>query len=90
MNYIGYIAAILTTLSFIPQVIHTIKSQDTKSISLMMYTMFFFGTMAWLTYGILLFAWPIILANGVSMLLAGVILIMKVRNVLSGKDKTTH
>ncbi len=46
--------------------------------------------MGWLTYGILLFAWPIMLANGISMLLAGIILSMKIRNVLSGKDQTTH
>lgn len=87
MNYIGYIAAFLTTFSFIPQVFHTIKIKDTSSISLSMYSMFFLGTLGWLIYGIGMDALPIILANGISMSLAGIIFFMKLKNVMTGKDK---
>lgn len=84
MEYIGYIAAILTTASFLPQVIHTIRVKDTTSISLSMYTLFFVGTICWLAYGIELGSLPIIIANGITMTLSGVIFAIKLKNVVTG------
>lgn len=79
-EWIGYIAAFLTTSSFIPQVWHIWKTRHTQGISLRMYVFFTCGVALWLIYGLLLSAWPIIIANSVTLLLAGTVLVMKVRN----------
>ncbi len=63
IEMIGYIAGILTAISFIPQAILTIKTQNTKSISLMMYIIFSTGILLWLIYGIVINSMPIIAAN---------------------------
>ncbi|MFT6335398.1 MAG: MtN3 and saliva related transmembrane protein [Saprospiraceae bacterium] len=82
MNYIqiiGIVAAVLTTLSFLPQAIKAIKTKDTRGISLTMYSLFFLGVTLWLIYGILINDLPIILANGLTFILAGTILILKLK-----------
>ncbi len=75
----GYLAAIATTLSFVPQTIKTFRTRDTGSLSLGMYAFFTFGVICWLIYGILLGEWPIILANTLTLVLALSILGMKLR-----------
>ncbi len=82
MNFadlIGTSAAILTTVSFIPQVWQIWRTRHTKDISLGMYATFTFGVALWLAYGILLQSWPIIIANSITTCLAGAVLIMKIR-----------
>ncbi len=76
---IGYIAAVLTTASFIPQAWHTFKTRDVRGISLGMYSTFTLGVAAWLLYGLLLDAWPIVIANAITLVLAAGILGMKLR-----------
>jgi len=76
---IGYIAAALTTASFVPQAWHTFRTKDVSGISLGMYSVFTVGIALWLVYGLLLSAWPIVLANAITMLLASLILVMKLR-----------
>jgi len=76
---IGTIAACLTTISFVPQVWHTLRTRDVRGISLGMYSLFTVGVMLWLVYGILLMAWPIIIANAITTSLALAILVMKLR-----------
>lgn len=78
-EWIGSAAATLTTCSFIPQVLRVWRTRHTKDISLLMYTFFTIGVALWLVYGILLASWPIILANGITLLLAGTVLILKLR-----------
>lgn len=77
--YIGYIAATLTTLSFLPQAIQVFKTKDVSSISLGMYCIFTTGVLMWLVYGALQTDWPIIVANVITFVLAFSILIMKIR-----------
>jgi MtN3 and saliva related transmembrane protein len=79
-EWIGSLAAILTTVSFIPQVWQICKTRHTQDISLRMYLLFTCGVGLWLIYGILLAAWPIIIANAVTLLLAGTVLILKLRH----------
>jgi MtN3 and saliva related transmembrane protein len=82
MDYIqsiGIIAAILTTASFLTQAAKAIRTKDTRGISLTMYSLFFLGVTLWLIYGILVNDLPIILANGVTFILAGTILILKLK-----------
>jgi MtN3 and saliva related transmembrane protein len=76
---IGYCAAFLTTLSFVPQAWLTFRTRDVRGISLGMYSVFTFGVALWLLYGVLMGAWPIVLANAVTLALASVILGMKLR-----------
>ena len=79
IDLIGYCAAALTTLSFVPQAWHTFKTRDVSGISLGMYSAFTLGVALWLVYGLLLGAWPIVLANAITLALAAAILWMKLR-----------
>lgn len=76
---IGFLAAILTTASFVPQAWHTFRTRDVRGISLSMYSVFTAGVACWLIYGLLLGAWPIVIANCITLALAGTILVMKLR-----------
>lgn len=82
MNFvtlIGLIAATLTTVSFLPQVIKIWKTKSTKDISLGMYLTLTIGVFLWLVYGLLIKDIPIILANGVIFVLALSISILKAK-----------
>jgi MtN3 and saliva related transmembrane protein len=76
---IGFIAAILTTVSFVPQVLKVWRTRSAKDISLGMYSLFTLGIAAWLVYGVLIDSWPVILANLVTLVLAGSVLVMKLK-----------
>lgn len=82
MNFItiiGFLAATCTTISFVPQVWHIIKTRDTKGISLNMYAIFALGVFLWLLYGCFLFSLPIIIANSITLVLAIIILMLKIK-----------
>ena len=83
---IGYIAASLTTASFLPQAILTIRTRDTSSLSLSMYSIFTLGVLCWLIYGLYISDKAIIAANAITFILAGIILIYKIYNVLAKKN----
>jgi MtN3 and saliva related transmembrane protein len=76
---IGYLAAVISTASFLPQVWHTLKTRDVSGISLGMYSVFTAGVSLWLVYGLLLASWPIVIANFITLTLAASILVMKLR-----------
>ncbi len=76
-DYLGYAAAICTTGSFIPQVRMVWRARSASGISSGMYLIFIAGVAMWLGYGIALGAWPIIVANFVTLLLASSVLLMK-------------
>jgi len=78
-SIVGSIAACLTTLCFVPQVIKVLKTRHTKDISLAMYIIFVFGVFMWLVYGIMLGKLPIIIANVATFILASIILYVKVK-----------
>lgn len=75
---LGYVAAALTTGSFIPQALLTLRTRDVSGISVGMYAAFALGVALWLVYGLRLGEWPIVLANAVTLALALVILVTKV------------
>jgi len=85
IDIFGFIAALLTTSAFIPQVIKTIREKDTKSLSLPMYIILTAGLLLWLTYGILIKDWALIIANSITGLLALIILIAKIKYDLLSK-----
>lgn len=78
-EWMGYVAAVMTTAAFVPQAIKTMRSRNTRDISLSMYAVFTVGIAFWLGYGIWLNSWPMIGSNIVTLLLAGTILGMKLR-----------
>lgn len=80
MEWAGYTAAAMTTLAFVPQAWKTIRTKDTRSISLGMYVVFTAGIAMWLVYGIALDSMPMILSNIVTFLLSATILGLKLRH----------
>jgi MtN3 and saliva related transmembrane protein len=76
---IGLAAAFCTTASFLPQAIKTIQTKNTSGISLSMYSLFAFGTLLWLTYGLADGNLPVTIANGITLIFAVIILVYKIR-----------
>jgi len=77
VTVIGLIAATLTTIAFLPQVIKTWKSRSAKDLSLGTFSIFTCGVIMWLIYGLLILDLPIILANGITLLLVGALVVFK-------------
>ncbi|NLE33232.1 MAG: glutathione synthetase [Bacteroidales bacterium] len=88
ISVIGVLAAIASTLNQLPQAYKTIRSKDTHSLSLGMYSLVWAATALWLIYGILIKDVPLILSNSISILPITYILSMKVYNTATGKDAT--
>ena len=87
---IGYCAAFLTTIAFLPQAIQSWRSRDLTSISLGMYSLFTAGVGLWLIYGLIIEKWPLIFANALTFALAMSILILKLRDTHLRKNKESH
>jgi MtN3 and saliva related transmembrane protein len=79
IDFIGYVAATCTTLSFLPQLIRVVRLRSAREISLGMFLIFSVGTALWLIYGVFLHSKPVIVANAVTFVLAMSILVMKLR-----------
>jgi MtN3 and saliva related transmembrane protein len=79
IKLIGFAAATCTTVAYAPQVIKVWKTRSTGDISLGMFLVMVLGLALWLIYGLLSGDAPLVAANAITMLLAGVILVMKLR-----------
>jgi MtN3 and saliva related transmembrane protein len=79
IEVIGYMAAVLTTVSFVPQLLRVIKLRSARDISLGMFLIFTTGTLAWLVYGVLAHSRPVWIANSVTFVLSLSILVLKLR-----------
>jgi len=79
IDLIGYVAATMTTVSFLPQLIRVIKLRSARDISLGMFLIFTVGTTFWLIYGLLSRSLPVAIANGVTLVLSASILYLKLR-----------
>ena len=77
--WMGTVAAMLTTASFVPQALRIVRTRDTHSLSLPMYLVFTAGVGFWLGYGLVLMSWPMIVANAITFVLAATILVLKLR-----------
>jgi MtN3 and saliva related transmembrane protein len=84
-QWLGYVAAVLTTGAFVPQAWHTFRSQDLAGISIGMYSAFTLGVTLWLGYGLALGEWPVILSNAVTLALASLILVRTWRSRRPGR-----
>lgn len=90
IDLLGYFAACLTTVSFLPQAISCLKTGKTDGLSLPMYAIFSTGVALWLGYGLAVGSWPVILANLITLGFALIILSLIIRNrkqVPSGRDR---
>lgn len=79
-EWLGVVAATLTTVSFVPQAMKTIRTRDTSGISLGMYVAFTIGVGFWFGYGLVLQSWPMIVSNAITFVLAMTILLLKLRH----------
>jgi MtN3 and saliva related transmembrane protein len=77
---VGLLAATLTTVAFVPQVVKTWRTRSTADISLGMFLILTAGIAAWLIYGAIIGDLPLILANAITLVLAGTILVLKIKN----------
>lgn len=77
IDLVGALAAFLTTISFVPQAWLSFRTRDVSGVSLGMYSVFTAGVALWLAYGLMLKAWPIVIANVITLALAIAILTMK-------------
>jgi MtN3 and saliva related transmembrane protein len=76
-DILGFLAGVITTISFVPQVVRTYRNKSGRDISLWMMLLFALGITLWLIYGLLLMSLPIILANAVTLVLVMAILVLK-------------
>lgn len=81
VRLLGYVAAALTTVSFFPQALKTLRSGDTSGISLRMYLLFTLGIALWALYGLLNRDGPVLIANLVTLVPTGVVLERKLRAI---------
>jgi MtN3 and saliva related transmembrane protein len=80
IDALGFVAGALTTAAFVPQVLKSWSTRDLSGISLRMYSLFTLGVGLWLLYGIALVSWPVIICNAVTLVLAGGVLLLKIRH----------
>jgi MtN3 and saliva related transmembrane protein len=76
---IGLLACFLTTGAFLPQIIKTIKTKETKDISLSMYIIYVIGVLVWFVYGFMIKEVAILVGNAFSFLFGMTMLIMKIK-----------
>ena len=79
IDLIGMVAGTLSTVAFVPQVWRVWKTRSARDLSLPMYLIFTAGVALWFVYGLLLGAVPIIACNGLTLLLAGTVVAMKLK-----------
>ena len=78
-DLIGYVAAVCTTISFLPQLIRVYRLKSAREISFTMFLIYSFGIFLWLLYGIFIRSFPIIMSNAFTLALSLAILVLKIR-----------
>lgn len=76
---VGILAGTLCTISFIPQIIKIIKTRQAKDLSLITFSIFALGVFFWLIYGIMIKEVPVILANGITLVLVAIVVAAKLK-----------
>lgn len=80
IEVIGMAAAIIGTLGWMPQAIKTIKTRDTSGLSLGTNLMLLTTVILWFIYGVAIGSWPLMLGNIVTVILVGIIVVLKIRH----------
>ncbi|TAJ25798.1 MAG: hypothetical protein EPO64_07525 [Nitrospirae bacterium] len=76
---LGFAAGTLTTIAFVPQFLKTWRSRSAQDVSLGMLVTFWTGVLCWLVYGLLIHSQPVILANAITLILTGAIVVLKMK-----------
>lgn len=76
-DWLGYMAAVMTTFAFLPQIIKIYKERSARSISLKTFYVFSLGVLCWFLYGLALRSWPMIISNFITLVLSVIIVILK-------------
>lgn len=87
ISTIGMLAALLTTAAYIPQAYKTIKTRSTKDLSTITFSMLFAGTILWFIYGLYIHDTPLMLANGITATLSGIIFFLKIGSIRNRKRR---
>jgi MtN3 and saliva related transmembrane protein len=77
VTLLGMAAGVCTTGSLVPQVLKTLRERDTSAISLRMYLVLIVGFVLWIAYGLIIASWPVVIFNGISLVLGGVMVWLK-------------
>ena len=80
IEIIGFLAAILTTFAYLPQVYKIWRTKNTESVSLTMYLVMFLGVFLWLIYSLFIKSFPLIVANTLTLLIILIILYFKINS----------
>jgi MtN3 and saliva related transmembrane protein len=87
ITILGFVAATLTTLAFLPQTIHSWKTRDLSGISLSMYSLFTVGVVLWIIYAAMIRNWPVLMANVITLGTSGSILFLKIQSLKKDAQK---
>ena len=79
IDLLGYLAATLTTVAFIPQVVKSLRTQSVNDLSLAMLVAFNIGVGCWLAYGVLISAGPLMAANAATLACSLILLVLKLK-----------
>jgi MtN3 and saliva related transmembrane protein len=87
ITILGFVAATLTTLAFLPQTIHSWKTRNLSGISLSMYSLFTVGVVLWIIYAAMIRNWPVLMANVITLGTSGSILFLKIQSLKKDAQK---
>ena len=87
ITVLGFVAATLTTLAFLPQTMHSGKTRDLSGISLSMYSLFTVGVVLWIIYAAMIRNWPVLMANIITLGTSGSILFLKLQSLKKDVQK---
>ncbi|MDD3466738.1 MAG: SemiSWEET transporter [Campylobacterales bacterium] len=79
-DILGFAAAFLTTAAFLPQAVKVYRTKRTEDLSVGLFGLLFVGVFLWFIYGLMINSYPVIIANAVTLVLVGYILIVKIRS----------
>ena len=87
ITLLGFLAASLTTLAFLPQTLQSWKTRDLSGISLSMYSLFTAGVVLWIIYAIYIQSWPVLFANVFTLVMSSSILYLKIDSLKKDDQK---
>jgi MtN3 and saliva related transmembrane protein len=82
-EFVGYSAAFLTTIAFVPQAYHSWTTRDLSGVSLPMYSLFTAGVALWFVYGIYIGSMPVMIANAITLIFSAIVLTLKVQQTIN-------
>lgn len=82
-EFVGYSAAFLTTIAFVPQAYHSWTTRDLSGVSLPMYSLFTAGVALWFVYGLYIGSMPVMIANAITLIFSAIVLTLKVQQTIN-------